>query len=333
MSASLAMHRAEVSAPENNQNSWVHLVPAGKFDGVDGRGPWIADPVKIVERTRAFHGKRQIVIDYEHQSFNSQTNGKPAPAAGWIVGLEARPDGVWGLVEWTEAAANSLRNREYRYLSPAFHHSKTGEVLAIQNAGLTNTPNLDQLIALARSEVRMEEDEKAGKLANAAKLLGLPQGSDASAVYEKLRPLVDLAFELAQTLGKETPVALNSSYPDPAKFVPIGEFERVVAEANQLRQGITETAAEAHVSDHIRRGVLAPFMKDWAISLCKVNKPAFDSFIEKTGPAFSNVIEPQSVRLRVANGDDAAAKLEDDQIAICKRLGISAEQFNKAQEA
>ncbi|WP_158259871.1 phage protease [Phyllobacterium phragmitis] len=325
------MHRIEILASKDEARSWVHLLPAGKFNGIDGRGPYLAnDPAQIVKRTRSYHGKKQIVIDYEHQSINAANNGKPAPAAGWIVGMEARSDGVWGLVEWTEAAAKHLASREYRYLSPVFHHTQSGSVLHIDNAGLTNSPNLDQLTALARSEVVMKVEAYVEKVASAAKLLGLPDGSDEKAVLQKLQPLVDLAFEIASITGETPPVSANSATPDPSKFVPIGDFERVVAEANQLRQGVTETAAEAHVADHIRRGVVAPFMKDWAVSLCKVNKPAFDSFVEKTGPAFIGLFGQQT---SAHSRSQTASKLDEGQAAICAKLGLSAEQFANARES
>ncbi len=45
--------------------------------------------------------------------------GGTAPAAGWIKRLEARPDGIWAAVAWTEAAQARIRAGEYRYITPS----------------------------------------------------------------------------------------------------------------------------------------------------------------------------------------------------------------------
>ena len=43
-------------------------------------------------------------------------------AAGWFKGLELRENGdeLWGEVEWTPKAAEAIRNKEYRFVSPSF---------------------------------------------------------------------------------------------------------------------------------------------------------------------------------------------------------------------
>ncbi|QND52793.1 hypothetical protein HB779_13420 [Phyllobacterium sp. 628] len=329
----IASLRIEVMSASSDRRSWVHLVPSGTFSGRDGRGPFITlSAASVIKSTKSYHGKTQIVVDYEHQSINTKNNGKPAPAAGWIIDLDARRDGIWGLVEWTKEAAAQIASRQYRYLSPVFTHREDGTVVGIINVALTNSPNLDQLTAICRTEFPMSNDKIAELVANAAKVLGLPADTDAKAMIDVLRPLVQIATDLAALTGDEqlTP-AENSARPDPAKYVPISEFERVVADANQLRQGVTEQAALSHVEDHIRRGVLAPFLKDWAVSLCKVNMPAFDSFAANTGPAFRAIIEPQTTRLSMNRRETERHALDETANAICSKMGLTAEEFTKAR--
>lgn len=59
----------------------IHIVPIGEWKE---RGFRISkeDCDDIVRNFESFGIK--LVIDYEHQSLNSQWNGMPAPAAGWI---------------------------------------------------------------------------------------------------------------------------------------------------------------------------------------------------------------------------------------------------------
>ncbi|WP_181149975.1 phage protease [Ensifer aridi] len=318
------------SEQAGDRTSWVHLLPAGQFTGIDGRGPYrIDDANRVIAATRARAGKLQMVVDYEHQSLFVAQNGKPAIAAGWIVGLEARKDGIWGLVEWTEAAAAHLAKREYRYLSPVFHHTASGAITRIVNAGLTNSPNLDQLTALASAEITMgnEKENLTPKLRAAAEILGLPNESDTATIVARIKAIVAIAAELSEETG-DSSLAPQAANPDPTKFVPIGDFERAVADANKLRQGITQQAAEDHVSMHVRSGRLAPYLKDWAVALCTQNKPQFDAFIERVGPAFNAIVTPQTK----GNKTQTGGGLTEGEVAICTQMGLTAEEYAKARE-
>lgn len=298
---------------------WIHLLPSGTFTGRDGRGPYrAADPDAIMQASRRWAGRTAIPVDYEHQIDMAATNGRPAPAAGWITGLQARADGIWGLVEWTARAARHLAEREYRYLSPAIRHLSDGTVTAILRASLVNNPNLDQLTALASMENRPMSETI--DIAELRETLGLPETADIAAIRTKLNDVM-----MFQTMGAATP--------DPSKYVPIGDFTRVTQELTRVHKGIEETAAKHHVEEHVRAGKLLPFMRDWAVSLCTVNKPAFDEFISKTGGKFEGYFcsllpgaqsPPPSLHSR------GAPALDDVEAEVASRLGLTPEQFNKA---
>lgn len=320
---------ALMSEQAGAHTAWVHLVPAGTFTGIDGRGPYkLTDPARVLAETRQRSGKRKMVIDYEHQTTNSQKNGKPAPAAGWIVGMEMRDDGIWGLVEWTETAAAHIAKREYRYISPVFKHLPDGTVTNIVNAALTNYPNLDQLVALNRAGATMDP-ELTSKLAAAAKLLGLPETAGQADIQAKFNELLALASEIARLTGDQS-FAAHSANPDPARFVPIGDFERVVADANKLRQGVTESVALNRVNDDVRSGKLAPFLRDWAVSLCRTNIPAYDDFMTRVGPAFAEITSLSRARYMPA-GDERAGTLSEEEQAVAARMGLTAEEYKKAR--
>jgi phage I-like protein len=292
-----------------NDAQWVHVLPFGTVSGRDGRGPYtLVDAQAVMDETRRYHGKTQMLVDFEHQSVNAVRNGKPAPAAGWINTLQAREDGIWALVKWTPNAAKSIRQQAYRYLSPVFHHDARGRVLRLLNVALTNTPNLD-LTAVARSEVfSMNETQ----LAELRDLLGLVPDADFSAVRDAIAALMQSA---------------NSSTPDPTKFVPIGDFERVVAEGNKLRQGVSLQAAEAHVAGLVSSGALAPFLKDWAVNLCSINKPHLDGFMERTGPFFTQMMVSQ---IAGRQRPKSTSRLSDDQLAVCHAMGLTEAEFINA---
>lgn len=310
--------------------TWVHLLPAGTFYGRDGRGPYVLDNADaVIAASRAYAGKTQLVIDYEHQSIEAKRNGKPAPAAGWITAMQRRESGIWGLVEWTQPAAAHIAKRDYRYLSPVFNHRKdNGVVVSIVNAALTNTPNLDLQTALARAEHKTM-DELTAKLQEAAALLGLPATADQAAILKRIQDVRRIAGELATMTGDVT-LAPQSATPDPTKFVPIGDFERAVADANKLRQGVTLTAATARVDREIRSGNLPPFLRDWALSVCTVNMPMFDGFLERVGPAFHRLMEPQAAHAsqrRTSTEND----LSDAEDALRRVMNLTVEEFNKGR--
>ena len=107
------------TAPESGQ--WVQLLPAGRFQGRDGRSFALDNPQAVLAETAK---RGDLPIDYEHQM--DDPAARPASgevrAAGWIKQIEVRADGIWGLVDWTETARNMIQAREYRYLSPVLHH-------------------------------------------------------------------------------------------------------------------------------------------------------------------------------------------------------------------
>ena len=85
---------------------WIHILPAGRFSGRDGRGPYaLEDAQAVIAASLSQAMPRGIPMDYEHQTENAPQNGQPAPASGWIVAMESREDGIWAHVEWTERAA------------------------------------------------------------------------------------------------------------------------------------------------------------------------------------------------------------------------------------
>lgn len=125
---------------------WIHLLPAGEFRGVDGRGPYRLDqPDAVIAASLPPGGGAKLVVDENHATDLTLATGQPAPARGWITALAARADGVWGQVDWTGAGAELVTRREYGGISPVFDYAADGRVLRVRRAALTNLPNLAAL--------------------------------------------------------------------------------------------------------------------------------------------------------------------------------------------
>ena len=131
------------------------IIPAGYFSGVDGRpvgGVWSMTAIMGAKMVAAAQSRQiDYVIDYEHQTMLSETNGKPAPAAGWFKNLAWRNDGLYVTdARWTAQAKVMLDSEQYRFISPTFLYDKrTFEINELLNISLTNSPALHGLTDLA----------------------------------------------------------------------------------------------------------------------------------------------------------------------------------------
>jgi phage I-like protein len=173
-----------VAIDSDEVREWVELIPAGKFSAVDGRGPFEnEDPDSIVAASIAKMPQVGLVVDYDHSTDLAAPEGRPAPAAGWLKQFKVEHGAIFARIEWTRDAAEAVKEKKYRYVSPVFEHSKDGKIERILRAGLTNNPALINLPALAsagmteRGAVLMTKEEG-----------GKPKLSEVMVALEKAYP-------------------------------------------------------------------------------------------------------------------------------------------------
>lgn len=306
LQSSTAQAVSLASSEQGERQQWVQLVTLGTMKTVDGRGPYIVDDAKaVISRSFQNISTDKLPIDYEHAIDKLAPQGLPAPAAGWISQMEARADGIWGLVEWTPKAAQQVKDKEFRFLSPVLFHTKDFKVLAIGRASLTNNPNLTlKSLNAAEKGLPMDYEKFMSDLRTA---LGLPATADADTILQTVK----------------TSKSMNSA--NPAQFVPIDMFQQTVAELHKLRSGVSLQAAETEVDGHIKGGKLLPFMRDWAVSLCQANKAAFDDFLNGAGKPVGEFITG------LQSSHDFSKQRERDQggasevTDVHRNLGLTAE--------
>lgn len=137
--------------------------------------------------------KGKLVLDENHATDLIAPKGGEAPARGWIVDLQARADGIWGRVKWTDAAISRGIWTEYRGVSPVILHQKDGTIDAVLRASLVNQPNLVGLTSLHMTSPRVDMDEIDKAIAeylgiDPGKYLELKRGSaDFQAAIEPMR--------------------------------------------------------------------------------------------------------------------------------------------------
>lgn len=147
----------------DNTPKWQKICVAGTFKGHPS-GPFSmnADTFNQIKNTFDRDGIKKP-FDYEHASEVSVADSDAksrgaAVAAGWIEKLSVRPDGLYGLVEWTESARQKIKNGEFKYVSPAIRFSardpKTGVDIGakLTSCALTLKPFLSDLPEVQASD-------------------------------------------------------------------------------------------------------------------------------------------------------------------------------------
>ncbi len=357
-------------ALEITSGNVIQLFPAGQFRSSDTRptecAHWFIDGT-IAKRVIAALAKRKnpIVIDYEHQTYATEQNGAPAPAAGWWSGSNT----VWregsGLfaegVEWTAKAAAHIDAKEYRFISPVFaYDTRTGEVLAVANAALTNNPALDGMapvqLAAARAyltQVNPKEDPAMDELLKLLrKLLGLPEdaseqdilgalqaieaetappvegGAAATALLAMLKANKEeiTALKTAVAAAKAAKTA-TPTVPDPSKYVPVAVVTDLQTQMAALTQRLNGGDINEIIATALASGHLIPSMEQWARDLGAKDVAMLRDYIKNAAPLA--LLTQQNGGNPPTGGNNHG--LTAIELEVANQSGMTPEAFAKAK--
>lgn len=190
---------------KNDRCTWVHLAPYGDFDNSQGLQRFERkDADEIVKNfsslmanvAPAIFGSPVYIGHPDHPAFAERY--KDGRAYGRVKGLEARPQGLFANVKWSEAGWKLLQEEAYNGASVNWRLRKEGAVwrpFSIKSVGLTNEPNIPvQPLTAANEKGKTMWKEL-------AKLLGLPETATEQQTYEKA---VVMANELPTLRGQVT---------------------------------------------------------------------------------------------------------------------------------
>ncbi len=331
--------------------AWVHLLPAGAVQTIDRRGPYrVADAERLI--ATSFAAAPRLPIDENHATDLAAPKGQPAPARGWITQMEAREDGIWGKVEWTEAGRQLVEDRAYRGLSPVIAHDKSKTIRAILRASLVNNPNLRGLTALhqqqenamdwteylkellglggdATDDQIREALEKALKgateeaaqasLAPVAKALGLEDGAGSEDILAALQARIAEGQEDDAGEGEEGEVVTALQ----------AELAQLTRELNAVRAERARERAEAFIDAEIKRGNPVPRnMRDHYID----RHMADPETVEKELAAMPALTRSGTMAVPPAMKDGKVA-LNAAQQEAARLLGIAPEDYAKTLAA
>lgn len=334
------------TAPE-----WVKLMPAGTFRPNDPRQGWtLRDPAAVIAASLASAAGGMLPIDYDHAVDLAAPQGRQAPAAGWMTQLQARADGIWAQVEWTDAGARAVAAREYRFLSPSFLHAKDGTVTRILGAGLVNRPALTDLPQLAASQ---QGDTMDPTLIALREALGLAETADQATALAavttlkagqgQLTALCSAAGLAAGTAPEQLVTAVKAAV-DGVKAVAAAAgldgtatADQVVASVKALRAGasvadqqlatlsaqvksLMDEKTAAKVDAAIKAGKFPPAQRDNLLALAAAAPATLDAMIEKAVP----VLTPGPATGDRPNPDGS---LTAEQKAVCAAMGLSEDAY------
>ncbi len=328
---------------------WLHLIPAGKTETVDGRASGHLAP-DVVPQMFAVGGDRaaRVPVDINHANAKRGGAGHETPAIGWIVELQSRDTGLWGRVEWNRRGRDALENREYRGISPeVFVRRSDGVILGIQGASLTNAPNLRGLTPLFNTQ---EQDNMEKLLEQLRAALGLKNDAGEDVVLNSIETLKTEAATrkgqlaaLAKAAGQADDagheVVLNAVKAGAARAGDKGsaekeieglrdELTKITVELNTVKAAGAREKAEAFVDGEIKRG---------RVGL----KPSRDRFVQMhmADPANARaIIEGMPVMTGEMTAPAAAPKegevvLNSVDNRVASLLGIKTEDMKKIKTA
>ena len=177
------LSNTQMEGTDEAPSSWVQCAKAGKFYSKRYKQFEINDQTF---QELAANFDVEVVADYDHYS-TLPLEKRPAPdageAAGWVKKVEQRGSTFWAFVEWTKKAAQQIRDKRFKYISPTIDPtalSTEGEPRPLGSKlvaiALTNQPFLSgmQAVMLSRAGVEVTElsadislDDKRSRIAQA----------------------------------------------------------------------------------------------------------------------------------------------------------------------
>jgi phage I-like protein len=162
-------------------------------------------------------------------------------------------------------------------------------------------------------------------------LLGLAEDASEADITAAIVALKAKTTEHETTIAalKTETAALKTASPDPAKFVPVETVTALQGQVAALTTRLNEGELEGVVQAALKSGKLLPAMEAWARDLGKSNLAALKAYVEKN-PAV------------VPNGNQTGGHAPDgrkpgdltaDQLAVCKLMGVSVDDFKATLQA
>lgn len=266
---------------EGDRPEWIRLLQTGEYlNHPDGAHEVTREDLEqMVENFERV--ETDLLVDKDHDSvFMGDTR-----AAGWIVEVELREDGLYGRwPDWTPWGEELVGSREYRYLSPVYSLTSeakdgTPQGARLHSVSLTNIPymdtgEVDAISSPARDDDSSDPDDTdPDPIMDRDELIDL-LGLDEDATDEEIEAALDDLKDAKEALEDAEPEGGPEGEPDgdddpEADGDEPDEEDDLEAKVNslqkelrELRQEQEQDRAERLVNSAIDDGKIAPANKE-----------------------------------------------------------------------
>lgn len=255
---------------------WVQVMVTTDGAVKNGDSSFVIDPddLEVYAASIRKFGER-IPVDYDH----SYAEGSGTLAAGWFTGdAEVRGDQLWAEIEWTPVAAEQIRNKQFKFLSPEFTFQgrdkqgvlrKAADILA---AALTNRPFFNTMAPVTAAK-------EVPKMTAIAKALGLDENADETTITAALAAQREELEQAKADVEKIT--AQLAARPD----LKPDDLKSLIASAAKGEQAATELhdmKREALLKEAVIAGKILPVQKDAFASMYNADPKGVTALIEAT---------------------------------------------------
>lgn len=285
----------------------IKITPAGKTHTRDGRA-YEFDPAALVAR---FEKENiEIAVDLEH-ALSSFVGDKKQGAIAWISKLEARGDGLYGHIDWLDRGIQILKARTHRYISPTFRHDQFGKATWLHTVALCAAPALANMPALASADPlnNSENTPMSLKLVQLAAALGVTADASEEAMLAALNAKLENTVDKA--VHDETLATLKST----------------TAELAALNADLHKKKVDGMLEKALKEKRILPAQRESYEKLCATAEGVEQ--VEALLAASTPSLTPSDLDNQDPAGEQGASLSADDQ-AVMKQLGLSEEDFKKA---
>jgi len=272
----------------------IMYMPAGKSTiraNVNGKPKEISVNVKPATATvlqasltKLFAEPVQPFIDFNHKEDES---------AAIPTGFKWSDDGVMLAIDWTSAGKAAVEGKTYRYFSPTFLLSETGEPSSLPETGpvgaLTNNPAFRRMRKISAAEAALNggdtdnqtKKDKMDKITSKLVSLGFITEADASDEIKVSAALDAYSKKRTENAELETLRAENKALRETAET---SRVEAINREADLLIEAAVKDGKIAPKNETVKAS-----LKKWAVTDMAGAKAHIDSL--PTNPAFKTVVQ------------------------------------------
>lgn len=292
--------------PERNEGKRIQFFPLGDVVTVDGEEWTFTREALQAVADRLNAAGQEIPVYVNHMD--------QADPVGWVSSFAVDDAGLFGLVRWIdEETASRIKAEKLKYTSPGFFVDAGGDLQAVYEISLTNTPRMQGMKAV---EASLEAPPAEPTAPRSSSPRMATTRKETRMDLNRIRVLLGLAEDATEEdalLALEARLT-QAAPPDQAAQVTAA----VQAAVNEIKAATTNlvraefearTAAEAHerkavaaVDSAIRAGKITVAQRAEAETFARTNGDAFTRFV-----AAAPRVAPISPRIEEAFGDSFAA--------------------------